>query len=229
MQSLSRLVFFKDVTGVDFDKFDRRVIWKRCDDGETIVDFEDKSTDVYFIVTGDVRVLLRTVAGKEVILADLKAGEFFGELAAIDGIPRSANVTALTKADLCIMPSAVFREILFSTPTACDKVLRLLTHRVRDGNIRLAEMSIFDLRHRLYSELLRSSHPRPGHTGERVVTPPPFHHVVAARIGCRREQVTRELSTMTHEGLIEKTRGALVLMKPHVLEARLAEAMREGE
>lgn len=229
MQSLSRVSLFKDLSGFDFEKFDRRVIWKKCDDGETIVDFEDKSTDVYFLLSGDVRVLLRTAAGKEVILADLKAGEFFGEMSAIDSVERSANVTALTKAELCIMPSAVFREILFSTPAACDKVLKLLTHRVRDVNTRLAEMAIFDLRHRLYSELLRLSHPRPGHPGERAVTPPPFHHVVAARIGCRREQVTRELSTMANEGLVEKTRGALVLTKPQVLEARLAEALREGE
>ncbi len=71
------------------------------------------------------------------------------------------------------------------------------------------------------------SNPRPGKPTEKTVTPPPFHHVLAARIGCRREQVTRELSAMTHDGLIEKTRGALVLLKPHVLEARLAEAMRE--
>ena len=228
MQSLSRLVFFKDVS-IDYEKFDRRVSWRKCDDGETLVDFEDRSTDVYFIVTGEVRVLLRTVSGKEVILADLKAGEFFGELAAIDGIPRSANVTALTKADLCIMPAGVFREILFSCQAACDKVLKLLAHRVRDGNTRLAEMSIFDLRHRLYSELLRMSHPRPGHPGEKVVSPPPFHHVMASRIGCRREQVTRELSTMVSEGLIEKTRGALVLTRPNVLEQRLSLAMAEGD
>ena len=229
MQSLARHPFFKDVAGFDFDKFDKRVNWKKCDDGETIVDFEDKSTDVYFLLAGDVRVLLRTAAGKEVILADIKAGEFFGEMSAIDGIERSANVTALTKAEVAIMSSAVFREILFTNQHACDKVMRLLTHRVRDVNTRLAEMAIFDLRHRLYSELLRSSHPRPGHPGERVVTPPPFHHVVAARIGCRREQVTRELSTMKHDGLIEKTRGALVLLKPQVLESRLQEALREGD
>jgi len=73
------------------------------------------------------------------------------------------------------------------------------------------------------------SHPRPGHAGEKVVTPPPFHHVVAARIGCRREQVTRELSAMVGEGLVEKTRGALVLRRPEVLEARLALALREGD
>jgi DNA-binding transcriptional regulator YhcF (GntR family) len=51
--------------------------------------------------------------------------------------------------------------------------------------------------------------------------------VLAARIGCRREQVTRELSSLAQEGLIEKTRGALVLLKPQVLETRLAEAMCE--
>ncbi|MFV0280358.1 MAG: Crp/Fnr family transcriptional regulator [Rhodoblastus sp.] len=228
MQSLARHAFFKDVVGLDFEEFDRRVIWKKCDEGETIVDFEDRSTNVYFLLAGDVRVLLRTAAGKEVILADIKAGEFFGEMSAIDGVERSANVTALTKAEVAIMQSATFREILFSNQSACDKVLRLLTYRVRDVNTRLAEMAIFDLRHRLYSELLRLSHPRPGHPGERVISPPPYHHVVAARIGCRREQVTREFSNLAHEGLVEKTRGALVLLKPQALEARLNEAMREG-
>jgi CRP-like cAMP-binding protein len=125
------------------------------------------------------------------------------------------------------MPAAVFREMVFASQTICDRVLRLLTGRVRELNARLAEHSIFDLKHRLYAELLRMANPRPGRPGERVVTPPPFHHVLAARIGCRREQVTRELSTLTQQGLIEKTRGALVLLKPQVLETRLAEAMSE--
>ena len=64
---------------------------------------------------------------------------------------------------------------------------------------------------------------------EIIVTPPPFHHVVAARIGCRREQVTRELSAMVAEGLVEKNRGGLVLLKPQTLEARIAQAMREED
>jgi CRP/FNR family transcriptional regulator, cyclic AMP receptor protein len=106
--------------------------------------------------------------------------------------------------------------------------LRLLTGRVRELNARLTEHSVFDLKHRLYSELLRMAHPRLGHSNERAVTPPPFHHVLAARIGCRREQVTRELLAMAGEGLIEKTRGALILLQPRVLEKRLDEAMREG-
>src|SRR5690606_24356050 len=185
------------------------------------------STDVYFLVAGDVRILVRTQSGKEVILGEMRGGQYFGELAAIDGVKRSANVTALTRGEVCIMPAAVFREIVFASKVVCDKVLRLLAGRVRELNARLMEHSVLDLRHRLYSELLRLSQPRAGHPGERVVTPPPYHHVLAARIGCRREQVTREFTTLSSEDLVERTRGALVLKKPEVLEARVAEALRE--
>lgn len=227
MQTLSQIPLFRDAGDLDSSRFDRRCSWKRYDDGEIIVDYEDESSDVYFILSGEVRVLIRTAAGREVILADTKAGSFFGELSAIDGVRRSANVTALTRTELCIMPATIFREILFTSQSACDKVLRLLTSRLRETNARLAEHSIFDLKHRLYSELLRLSHPRNGHPGQRIVTPPPYHHVMAARIGCRREQVSRELSAMSADGLIDKARGGLVLLKPEVLEARIAQALRE--
>ncbi|HET6378975.1 MAG TPA: Crp/Fnr family transcriptional regulator [Methylocella sp.] len=227
MQTLARVPFFKDTADLDFEKFDRSCTWRKYKQGETVVDFEDESSDVYFIISGEVRILLRTAAGKEIILGETKAGQFFGEMAAIDGAKRSANVTALTNSELCIMPVSVFRQIIFSSPTICERILRLLTGRVRELNARLAEHAVFDLKHRLYSELLRMAHPRPGRPEERALTPPPLHHVLAARIGCRREQVTRELSALAAEGLIEKTRGALILLRPRVLEARIDEAMRE--
>ena len=225
MQSLERIPFFKESTDVDLTKFVRRCTWKRFEENEIIVDFEDSTTDVYFIVTGEVRILVRTAAGKEVILAEMKAGQYFGELSAIDNVPRSANVTALNRSELCIMPAQVFLDILFSSRNACEKVLRLLTARVREGNARLTEHSVYDLKYRLYAELLRLSSPRAGKEGQRSISPPPFHHVLAARIGCRREQVTRELSSMSNEGVIEKSRGALIIVKPQVLEGRLADAM----
>ena len=226
MQTLERIAFFKDTKDIGFERYDRRCSWRKYDPGETIVDFEDPSTDVYFIIAGEVRVLIRTAAGREIILSELRTGQFFGELAAIDQVKRSANVTALIRSELCIMPASVFLEIIYSSQICCERVFRLLTGRVRELNSRLAEHSIFDLKHRLYAELMRLSAHRPGHPDHKVITPPPFHHVIAARIGCRREQVTRELTIMAHEGLCEKTRGALILLKPTVVEHRLQEAMR---
>jgi len=65
MQGLfSCIPFFKDVSDLDFEKFERRCLWRRFEEGETVVDYEDESSDVYFIIAGDVRVLIRTPAGK---------------------------------------------------------------------------------------------------------------------------------------------------------------------
>jgi CRP/FNR family cyclic AMP-dependent transcriptional regulator len=226
MARLAGIPLLKDA-GIDLSRFEARSHWRRFEPDEILVDFDDLSTDVYFLLSGDVRVLIRTQSGKEVILGEMRGGQLFGELAAIDGVKRSANVTALTRGEVGIMPSAVFRELVFASPTVADRLLRLLAGRVRELNSRLMEQAVLDLRHRLYSELLRMSAPRAGHGNERVVTPPPFHHVLAARIGCRREQVTREFTTMASEGLVERTRGALVIKRPDVLEARVAEAFRE--
>lgn len=228
MLQLTRVPFFKDAD-LELGSFEQRCNWRRFEADEILVDFEDISTDVYFIVSGEVRVLVRSQSGKEVILGEMRTGELFGELAAIDGVKRSANVTALTRGEVCIMPAAVFREIVFTSPTVADRLLKLLTGRVRELNARIMEHAVLDLRHRLYSELLRLSVPRAGHPGERVVTPPPFHHVIAARIGCRREQVTREFSALSAEGLVERTRGALVIKQPAVLDARVKEALRDDK
>jgi CRP/FNR family cyclic AMP-dependent transcriptional regulator len=226
MARLDQVAFLKDA-GMDLSTFETRCRWRRFDADEILVDFDDVSTDVYFLTSGDVRILIRTQAGKEVILGEMRGGQMFGELAAIDGVSRSANVTALTRGEVCVMPASVFREVVFAAPAVADRLLRLLTKRVRELNARLMEHAVLDLRHRLYSELLRLSVPRTGHGNERVVTPPPYHHVLAARIGCRREQVTREFTSMTQEGLIDRTRGALVIKRPDVFESRIAEAMRE--
>ncbi len=229
MPTLAHIPFFKDAGDLEFARFERFCSWRRFEAGETVFDYEDDSSEVYFIQSGDLRVLIRTAAGREIILADFKAGQFFGELAAIDGAKRTANVTAMTRSELCAMPAETFREILFLSPACCEAVLRLLTRRVRDLDQRLAEHTVLDVRHRLYSELLRLSAPRAGHPVERVVSPPPYHHVVAARIGCRREQVTRELSTLAAEGLIEKNRGGLVLLKPKLLESRIVAALNTAD
>ncbi|GJE59878.1 Crp/Fnr family transcriptional regulator [Methylobacterium trifolii] len=228
MARLSTIPFFKE-PGIELGPFETRCHWRRFDENEVLVDFDDISTDVYFIAAGEVRILNRTQSGKEVILGEMRGGAFFGELAALDGVGRSANVTALTRGEVCVVPAAVFRQMIFASEAIADRLFRLLAKRVRELNTRLMEHALLDLRHRLYAELLRLSVPRTGGSGagERVVSPPPYHHVLAARIGCRREQVTREFTVMASDGLVDRTRGALVIRRPDLLEARVAEALRE--
>lgn len=228
MSVFQGIPFFEGLDPALDDAHARHCVRKRYAEGELVLDFEDESLDVYFIVSGDVRVLIRTAAGKEMILGDFGPGRLFGEMAAIDGAKRSANVTALTNADLCVVPAADFKQIVFSQPQICDRLLRLFTGRIRELNTRLFERTALDLRHRLYAELLRLSAPRKGANGQSIVTPPPLQHDLAARIGCRREQVSRELGAMIEEGLAEKIRGGLVLTHPGVLQKRVHEALDQA-
>ena len=198
-------------------KFSRFMIWKTADEGEVVLDYEDDTTDVFFIAQGAVRVIVRTPSGREVIFGDLKEGAFFGEMAAIDEQPRSANVTALYKSRIGILPGKRFLEIIFASPIVCHRLMRILTDRVRGGNARLLELAVLPIKLRLYRELIRLGRRRPN-SDEIIISPPPLQHELAARIGARREAVSRELSKLARDGAISKSRRSIVIHHPDRLE-----------
>src|SRR5688500_16126673 len=111
MGRLASVSLFKDL-GLDLGPYEARSSWRRFGPGEVLVDFDEPSTDVFFLLAGTVRVLMRTASGKEVILDEMGAGDLFGELSAIDGVKRSANVTALTRGEVGVMSATVFRELV---------------------------------------------------------------------------------------------------------------------
>jgi len=106
-------------------------------------------------------------------------------------------------------------------------VLKVLTKRVRNLNFRLAEQSFLQAKHRLYAEILRLSKPRLGHEGQRAISPPPIQRELAERIGTRREVASRELNALQKQGIIEKRKGALVLIDVRELQRRISEAWNE--
>ncbi len=136
--------------------------WRSYAPGEAILDFEERSTDVFFVATGAVRVLLRTAGGRDIVLSELGAGSVFGEMAAIDGAPRSANVTAIVLTRVCRVPAALFMEVVCAWPPLCRRLLQTLVARLRDQNERLLERATLPVHLRLCAELLRLSRERPG-------------------------------------------------------------------
>ncbi|MFZ6762053.1 Crp/Fnr family transcriptional regulator [Roseomonas sp. KE0001] len=201
--------------------------WHQLQAGAVVVDSGDASDDVYFVLEGSVRVVVRTAFGHEAILNDLGPGDFFGELAAIDGVRRSANVTALLRTRLCAVRGAALMELVLQCPAVGRRLLRLLTARLRDKDERLLEATALPVRQRLSAELLRLSRPRGG--GEKVLSPPPPQHVLAARIGLRRETVSRELARMSRAGLLTVGRQAIVLHHPEALRREIEALLRGAE
>lgn len=193
---------------------------------EVVVDIDDASNHVFFIIEGAVRVMYRTAFGYESILNDLHSGEFFGELAAIDGLTRSACVTTLRRTRLGIVPASAFVAAVLSCPEVATRLLRLLSTRLRLKDERLIEFCVLSVRQRLIAELLRLSRNRGG--GERVISPPPPQHVLAARIGSRRETVSRELTEMSRVGLLTIGPRSIVLRAPERLRGEVEAIIGRG-
>ena len=225
---LARLAFLQDADPAALSAVVPLARWLAVGPGELVLDFGDATDDVFLVAEGAVRVVVRTPLGQEVILGDLGPGDVFGEMAAIDGAPRSANVTALHPSRLCRMPAAAFLEVALRSPAIGLRVMRTLTTRLRLQDQRLFELVVLPVRHRLASELLRLSRPREGRgaAGGRVVSPPPAQHVLAARIGARRETVSLALAELAREGLIEVSARAIVLPRPETLRGAIDAQLR---
>jgi len=227
MDDLFEIPLFAPLSKRDADKYTKMCLWKEYEANELIIDIDEETTDVRFVVAGMVRVINRFSIGKEVILSEMQKGNFFGELAAIDSEARSANITTLNRSKICIMPQKIFLQIIEDYPAISLEVMRVLTNRIRSLNNRLGEQSFLQAKHRLYAELLRLSKPRLGHEGQRSISPPPTQKELAERIGTRREVVSRELNSLQKQGIFEKTRGALVLIDIAELQSRISSAWDE--
>lgn len=228
MESLAKIDLFQGLDPDEIDRQSKRCSWRTYDENELIIDYEDDTRDVRFIISGMVRIILRIATGKEVILAEMNQGEFFGEISAIDNEGRSANVTALTRSQICAMPQSVFLELTAMEPSVNKIVLRTLAERCRNLNSRLAEHCFLQTKHRLYTELLRQSRPRMGHEDQRAISPPPTQKDLAARIGTRREVVSREIANLKRGKIVDKTTGALVLCDLPKLNALISAGWAES-
>jgi len=227
MDNLCNIPFFSSLDPEQGEKLAKECIWKEYEENELVIDIDEETSDVRFVITGLVRIISRLSIGKEVILGEMGPGDFFGELAAIDGETRSANVTTLYKSKLCIIPQKTFLKLIMLSPELNLDVMKVLTKRIRMLNMRLAEQSFLQAKHRIYAELLRLSKPRLGHEGQRSISPPPTQRELADRIGTRREVVSRELNALHKQDIFEKTKGALVIKNVIELQKRISDAWEE--
>lgn len=219
-ETLARMPLFASLGADDVRALDARCTWRRVSAGEWVIDYQSEGTDVFFVQRGRARVVIVS-AGREIILRDIHEGEYFGEYSAIDGKPRSAAIRALADTVVARMSAATFWEAIHRYADVREKVLKTLVAGLRALNDRTNERANLDVRQRLCAELLRSS--RAAADGRIVVSPPPPHAELAARIGTHREAVTKTLGALSRAGAIARTRGAIVLTDAERLRAIVAE------
>lgn len=188
--------------------------WQEFGPDEAIIDASSKPPRdaVYFVVSGAVRVATSVGQTGEIAFIDLGAGVQFGELSAIDGQPRSANVFAREHCIIASVEAAQFNEILLSYPQVAVALLQHLTGIIRNNNKRIVDLSTRTDVQRVYSEILRISEPDPRGDGSWLITRMPKHKEIAAWAGTTEESVATALGQLIKVGLAKRRYPSLHIM-----------------
>ena len=208
---LRNITLFVDLLDEEVARIQQGCAWRRYEPGQAIVDYLDPSDDVFFVASGEVRVTMYSLAGKEVSFRDLGPGEVFGEYPAIDRGARSARVEAQTECLLASMPAAAFRELLSAQPVVAQALLRKLVANIRTLTMRVYEFSTLAVNNRIKAELLRLAKSARGQNNSALISPAPTHSEIASLVSTHREAVTRELNRLTRIGVIERSKNAIVV------------------
>lgn len=193
---------------------DRKVVADKCRGrkftaGEIVTCHNDIDTDVYFIISGRVRVAIYSASGKEVSFRDQVAGEMFGEIAAVDNKSRSAYVVTLCETLLAAVSAENFLWLMQLYPSIMVRALARFAQLVRLLSERVVEFSSLDVRNRLHAELLRLAWQNMDNANTATISPAPKHVELASRISTHREAITRELTHLASAGLIFKGKNWL--------------------
>lgn len=211
---------------------EKRGRWRRYHEGEQILDRHSDDRDVYFVVKGTVEIVAYSMTGREIAFAHVKPGGYFGEISAIDGEPRSANVVAHTDCLLASLAPSVFTSLCEENPRIALHVMRRLARIIRTCDERIMDLSTLGAVQRVYVELLRLAEPVASLVTIGGKPPPPTyvirdmptHKDIASRVSTTRETVARAVSHLTSAKIIEK-KGRLLHIRDRPMLEHLAGAL----
>jgi CRP-like cAMP-binding protein len=178
--------------------------WKVAHANEPILSRDSDSRDVFFVVKGRCRIVNFSPSGREVAYAVAGPGDFFGEMAAIDGLPRSATVVALEDCILGSITINAFRDVVEQYPKVGFVIMEKLVRIVRTSDDRIMDLATLSAYQRVYSELLKLIKPDPVRQGSWLIYPLPTQAQIAAQASTTRETVARVLSHLSADGVAER-------------------------
>jgi len=189
--------------------------------GETIFHVGDPGDALFIVMGGTIKITLPADTGDEAILATLRPGDFFGELALLDGAPRSATAVAIEPTETYILPRDRFRDLVASEPIMREALLATMAAEVRRLTHHVEELHFLDITGRLASRLARlaaeSGATRLSDGGIRLAGPL-TQGDLAAMIGCTRQSVNKLLGMFSDDRLIRLERDRIIVLDLEGLE-----------
>ncbi len=219
---LIRSPLFSRLAPAELEKVAALLRRRRYRAGEPVFREGDPGTALYVVDTGEIKILLGGADGKEVVLSLLGPGEFVGELALLDGEPRSADAVATVPSELLVLPREDFLRFLREVPAVAVNMLAALSRRLRRTDRLVHDAAFADVRTRVARLLveLAETRGRPGPGGV-TIEARLTQGDLASMVGATRESINKCLRSYAAQGLLRHERGRLILVNVERLRAQI--------
>jgi len=175
----------------------------------------DEADGLYIVIEGLVRIHLAHVDGREFTLALLEPGDVIGEIALLDGRPRTATATALELTRTAFVSRLHFQRLVADFPQIAQHVILVLCDRLRRNTGQINDNAFLDLRRRLLNLLRELAIAHGRIAGERGEVPTRFTQTdIAHMLGVTREAVNKQFRALARDGVLTITAEAIVLDMP---------------
>jgi CRP-like cAMP-binding protein len=221
--ALRQIALFEGLSDQRLDLLAQQCLWHSVEAGKPLLLRAEQQGDLFLLVSGRVRVTTYSANGRQVTFRDSEAGEHFGDIAAIDGGPRSADVVTLEPSVVASLDRAAFMTLLHDEPLVAQRVMLRLVSLVRQLSERVIDLSTLGVQNRLHAELLRLARTAGIDGNQARLEPAPKHAALASQISTNREQVTRELNVLVRDGVLRKDDKALLVADVARLELMVSQ------
>lgn len=221
-QTLAKVQIFSGLTESELTFLSQRAGVRHCSPSEIVFSEGEPCSGLYVVESGHVRIFKSSPSGREQVLSIEGPGSSVAELPVFDGGNYPASVVAIDEATLLFVSKQDFQALCLAHPQVALKVLRVVGARLRRLVGIIEELSFTTVRHRLAALLLRLAHEEGRHAdGGMEVTLPTSQQELAAQIGTVRELVSRNLSRLQAEGVLQIDGRRVVIRDLKALEAEV--------
>ena len=210
LQSVS---LFFDLSEKELGYIEEKMVTRRYENGNYIFLEDSEGEQCFFVAKGSVKVTRLSKDGREVILTMLNAGDFFGEMSLLDGESRSATVIALEETEVLTLNREDFLVVLHDYPTIAIQLVKEMAGRLRKSDRQIASLSLSDAEKRITMCIIRFADDQGVIKNGKVSIPKtPIQQDIANMAGTSRETVSRALSILEKENLIERNGRELIIL-----------------
>ena len=212
LEFLKNVPILSDLQPMDLDTISKVGVRTKYKKGSIILLEEEAGAALFVIVSGKVKIVRTDDDGREVILSILGENDFFGEMAILDGLARSASVVAITKADLFMIHRRDFLNLLTDFPAVAISLLKELTMRLRKADAQIKSLSLKDAAGRVANVILQLADDIGRIRKGRVeIDELPLQQDLANMAGTSRETISRMVHLFIKKGHVELQGNKLII------------------